>query len=45
VEAAIEPAAVEEEPVAAKPKRRKAAAKIEETEPAGEPAAIEEVPS
>jgi hypothetical protein len=45
MEAAVEPAAVEPEPVVAKPKRRKAAAKIEETEPAGEPAVIEEVPS
>ena len=39
------PVEVAVELVPAKPKRRKAAAKVEEIEPAGEPAAIEEVPS
>ena len=46
-EAAVAPveAAVADEPVAAKPKRRKATAKTEAIEPAVEPAATEEVPS
>ncbi len=42
---AAEPVAAADEPAAAKPKRRKAAAKTEATEPAVEPATTEEVPS